>query len=207
MLDVQLELQRPGGAKSSGPTGVPSGLVPNRRRATTSAGSTARSGTVSTMGPGTRARVTATGSRLRQRRRRPQHDARVAPDHHRRAGARVQRVEGQVHGPGRGRLRAGRRGCRARPDEAPVQRVDVAVRRLHAQRRVVEHQRVLVARPPAARSPRAKNQLGQVTSVFISASQSLRALRNRCRRVGSGRRELLPAADHVGVRIARARCD
>ena len=85
--------------------------------------------------------------RLRQRRRRPQRDARVAVDHDRRAAALVQRVERQVHRPragpdrrpGRARL-AGRR-----PDEAPVQPVVVAVRRLGDQRRVVEQQRRLVA--------------------------------------------------------------
>ena len=106
-----------------------------------SAGRISRSGNVLRIGPGTRARVIAAGSNgSRQRRRRPQHDARVAPDDDRRAGALVKRIERQVHRPRR-RADCGR--GRARP--APAGRSGGSARRcrlcvdLGGQRRVVEH--------------------------------------------------------------------
>ncbi len=144
--------------------------------------------------------------RLRQRRRRPQRDARVAVDEDRLAGALVQRVERQVHRPRPGADgRPGRtRLAGSWPHEPPVETIGVAVRRLGDQRRVVEQERRFVAgaagREIAAREEPARpghQLLGERVGLFAR-------LGDRPFGVGRRRGELLPRADHVATRIAGA---
>ena len=110
--------------------------------------------------------------RLRQRRRRPQRDARVAVDHHRRAGALVQRVERQVDRP-RARARptarpgaarrapggrtagSGRRcSCASPPRRASCRRTAAASRRRRRPRPDRRARRTSWARSPASWSGR-----------------------------------------------------
>ena len=201
MVDVQLELQRTGGRE----------VVRADRRAVHAhaelqAGDLVRRQDVAQRErledrPGhALARDRHRLERLRQRRRRPQRDARVAVDHHRRAGALVQRVERQVHRPragpdrrpGRARL-AGRR-----PDEPPVQAVGVAVRRL---RRPASCRRTAAA-SRRRRRPRPDRRARRTSWARSPASWSARRPRSRALAIDAfasavGAANCLPRPDHV----------
>ncbi len=145
--------------------------------------------------------------RLRQRRRRPQRDARVAIDDDRLAGALVQRVERQVHGPGAGtHRRPGRaRLARRRAGEAAIQTIGVAVRLLDLQGGVVEQQRRLVARAAGGQVAAGEEPAGPGHQLLGQRVGLFAGLGRRCLGVGGGRRERLPGRDHVVARVAVSR--